>query len=63
MGNLSFAKNWQKITQQTLKYEWLKPQHYLNKKTFSQALENILVKIGDEFTVNFKKQKVRIIFQ
>ena len=49
---------WRKI-----KYEWLKPQHYRNKETFSQALENILVKIGDEFTINFKKQKVPIIFQ
>ena len=49
---------WRKI-----KYEWLKPQHYLNKETFSQALEDILVKIGDEFKINFKKQKVPIIFQ
>lgn len=48
---------WRKI-----KYEWLKPHHYLNRETFIEALENILVRIGKEFTINFKEQKVSIIY-
>lgn len=47
---------WRKI-----KYEWLKPQHYLNWETFTKALDDILVKIGEEFAINFKEQKVSII--
>jgi transposase len=41
---------WRKI-----KYEWLKPQHYLNWETFTKALDDILVKIGEEFTIHFKE--------
>lgn len=48
---------WRKI-----KYEWLKPHHYLNRETLLNALNDILVKIGNEFTINFKEQKVSIIF-
>lgn len=41
---------WRKI-----KYEWLKPHHYLNWETFREALDNILIRIGKEFTINFKE--------
>lgn len=48
---------WRKI-----KYEWLKPHHYLNRETLIKALDDILVKIGTEFTINFKEQKVSFIY-
>ena len=47
---------WRKI-----KYEWLKPHHYINQETLTTALNDILTKIGDEFMINFKEQKVSII--
>lgn len=42
---------WRKI-----KYEWLKPQHYLNPTTFFANLEIILLNIGSRFNINFKDQ-------
>ena len=42
---------WRKI-----KYEWLKAQHYLNWKTFVDALNYIFENIGKEFTIKFKNQ-------
>lgn len=42
---------WRKI-----KYEWLKPQHYFGSNTFFANLENILLKIGTTFKINFKNQ-------
>jgi transposase len=39
---------WRKI-----KYEWLKPNDYLNWDIFNQALDNILSHIGQEFTIQF----------
>ncbi len=48
---------WRKI-----KYEWLKPHHYRDRETFLKALNDILVKIGNELTINFKEQKVSFIY-
>lgn len=47
---------WRKI-----KYEWLKPKDYENLKTLEEALENILVRFGRDFSINFKEPKVSII--
>ena len=47
---------WRKI-----KYEWLKPKDYENLKTLEEALENILVRFGRDFSINFKEPEVSII--
>ena len=39
---------WRKV-----KYEWLKPNDYLNWDVFNQALDNIFNHIGQEFTIKF----------
>jgi transposase len=39
---------WRKI-----KYEWLKPNDYLNCDTLSNAVTNILCKFGHQFSINF----------
>ena len=39
---------WRKI-----KYEWLKPHHYLNWNTFTQAIDNILSNVGKTFNIRF----------
>lgn len=39
---------WRKI-----KYEWLKPNDYLNCDTLSNAVTNILCKFGQQFSINF----------
>lgn len=41
---------WRKI-----KYEWLRPQDYLSAKNLSDALNNIITKYDDEFSVNISK--------
>lgn len=47
---------WRKI-----KYEWLKPKDYLNLKTLEAAIDNILIKFGTDFLINFEDKKVSII--
>ncbi|MFT6360244.1 MAG: transposase [Saprospiraceae bacterium] len=47
---------WRKI-----KYEWLKPHDYLNLKTLEAAIDNILIKFGIDFSINFENKKVSII--
>lgn len=42
---------WRKI-----KYEWLKPHHYIDSTTFFTNLEIILLNIGSIFNINFKDQ-------
>lgn len=44
-----------------MKYEWLKPKDYLNLETLEAAVDNILIKFGVDFLINFKEQKVSII--
>jgi transposase len=39
---------WRKI-----KYEWLKPQHYQNRDTLSDAIDHILCNYGTLFNINF----------
>jgi transposase len=39
---------WRKI-----KYEWLKPHHYLNWQTLNAALDDILTNIGSKCNINF----------
>lgn len=39
---------WRKI-----KYEWLKPHHYVDWKTFNDALDEIFANIGTKYTINF----------
>ncbi len=36
-----------------MKYEWLKPRDYKNLKTLEAAVDNILIKFGGDFTINF----------
>lgn len=36
-----------------MKHEWLKPKDYLNHKTLSMAVDNILCNFGTQFTINF----------
>lgn len=36
-----------------MKYEWLKPQHYLSFETLVEAVEHILCQVGKEFNINF----------
>lgn len=47
---------WRKI-----KYEWLKPDDYQDLKTLEAAIDNILVKFGTDFSINFNNEKVSII--
>jgi transposase len=47
---------WRKI-----KYEWLKLHDYLNLKTLEAAIDNILIKFGVDFLINFENKKVSII--
>lgn len=36
-----------------MKYEWLKPQHYLNCDTLADAVRDIIQRFGDKFNINF----------
>lgn len=36
-----------------MKYEWLKPQHYLSFETLVKAVEHIVGQLGNEFSINF----------
>jgi transposase len=36
-----------------MKYEWLKPHHYLNCDTLSNAVRNIICNFGTDFSINF----------
>lgn len=36
-----------------MKYEWLKPQDYLNCDTLSDAVRNIISNFGEKFTINW----------
>lgn len=44
---------WRKI-----KYEWLKPHHYLSWQTLTDAIDEILLKVGNTFTIDFKELKL-----
>lgn len=46
---------WRKI-----KYEWLKQHHFIGSDFFFASLEDILRKIGQEYTINFKDQLLPI---
>ena len=48
---------WRKI-----KYEWLKPQHYLNWDTLVFQLDHIFCNVGNLFNINFKDQLAEINF-
>lgn len=41
---------WRKI-----KYEWRKPHHYLSWQTLCQAIDDVLVKVGDTFKIDFSE--------
>jgi hypothetical protein len=43
---------WRKI-----KYEWLKPHHYASWQTLSEAVEDILLKVGTAFKIDFAELK------
>jgi transposase len=43
---------WRKI-----KYEWLKPQDYLDFDTLTNAIENIVLEVGKKFKINFGELK------
>jgi transposase len=43
---------WRKI-----KYQWLKPQDYLDFNTLNSAIENIILDIGKNLIINFKELK------
>jgi len=47
---------WRKI-----KYEWLKASAYISIEALQEALCNILVNIGTEYTINFKQQGMSVI--
>lgn len=36
-----------------MKYEWLQPRDFKNLKTLEAAIDNILIKFGGDFTINF----------
>jgi transposase len=40
-----------------MKYEWLKPKHYLSFETLTKAVEDILCQVGKEFKINFDELK------
>jgi transposase len=44
-----------------MKYEWLKPQNYLNCDTLSAAVINIIELYGTKFSIKFKEKNVAII--
>jgi transposase len=44
-----------------MKYEWLKPQDYLNCDTLSLAVINIIELYGTQFSIQFNKKNVAII--
>lgn len=41
---------WRKI-----KYEWLKPHHYHSWQTLSQAVEDIILQVGNSFKIDFSE--------
>jgi transposase len=43
---------WRKI-----KYEWLKPQDYLDFDTLTNAVENIILDVGQKYKINFGELK------
>ena len=43
---------WRKI-----KYEWLKPQDYLDFNTLTDAVENIILDVGKKYKINFDELK------
>ena len=43
---------WRKI-----KYEWLKPQDYLDFDTLTNAVENIILEVGKKYKINFGELK------
>lgn len=43
---------WRKI-----KYEWLKPQHYLSWQTLTTAVEEIITNVGNSLTIDFNELK------
>ncbi len=43
---------WRKI-----KYEWLKPHRYNSWLTLSEALKDILLKVGTSFKIDFSELK------
>jgi transposase len=43
---------WRKI-----KYEWLKPPHYLSWQTLTMAIEQIITNVGNSLTIDFKELK------
>lgn len=43
---------WRKI-----KYEWLKPHHYQSWQTLSEAVEDIILKVGNSFKIDFSELK------
>ena len=36
-----------------IKYDWLKPQDYLNFDTLTNAVENIMLEVGKKYKINF----------
>ncbi|MCP4323663.1 MAG: IS630 family transposase [Alteromonadales bacterium] len=44
-----------------MKYEWLKPKDYGTLENLTKALNNILVNIGEQFTINFSEPEMSII--
>lgn len=44
-----------------MKYEWLKPNDYLNIETLEKAIDHILCNLGTKFNINFRPPKVAII--
>ncbi|NET80417.1 MAG: IS630 family transposase [Okeania sp. SIO1F9] len=44
-----------------IKYQWLPYEDIENQKELNQRLDEILTKFGNEYTINFKEQKMSII--
>ena len=42
---------WRKI-----KYEWLKPQDYLNFEILTDAVESIILDVGKKYKINFSER-------
>jgi transposase len=40
-----------------IKYEWLKPQHYHSWQTLTQAVEDIILQVGNSFKIDFSELK------
>ncbi len=44
-----------------MKYEWLKPQDYLNCETLKKAVLNIICQYAEKYSIKFNEKKIAII--